>query len=214
MAGPPPPLTLWVSEQQDLLPVLSVHVSSGCRLCGGVWPLLLRPLCFSSSLGRSCMLDPCRRGGGPTEGPCWVRAWVLVSSLSCCHGNRNAVSNSQIKTRHTCRHQQLEQVQASWFQPIIAHGLHRRCQLQLLPGSCGRHGNRVGDRTLEALLVLEQLPWLLKFRASGPERRPRGSRTSDVGPLKVVGILEASPTFRWSESCRSERESRICGPVL
>lgn len=111
---PPPPHP----TRLRLSPCRSLSSRTCCQSCLSTCPLvadsvgesglLLRPLCFSSSLGWSCMLDPCRRNRGLTESPHWFRAWVLVSSASCCHGNWNAVSNFQIKTRHACRHQQLD----------------------------------------------------------------------------------------------------------
>lgn len=148
MAGPPPP-----STHLPLSPCRSLSSRTSClSSCPLVWTLLLRPLCLSSSLGWSCMLDPQQGSNGEP---------VLVQGLGSCLvpflvvmviGIQFQIKNTTSAARTGSR--------ASSFQQgrRIAHNSRGSSPpavriTQFLPGSSGRHGNRVGNRTLLALLV-------------------------------------------------------------
>lgn len=88
---PPPSLTLSVSEQQDLLSVLSVHVSFCCPIFRSVGEpgvlLLLLPAFPLHWPGAACWSPT---GGTGWGGSRWFRDGGLVSFVFCLHGDQNS----------------------------------------------------------------------------------------------------------------------------
>lgn len=113
-----PPLTLSVSEQQDLLSVLSVHVSFRCQISRSVEEPGVSPPPPPSPPPSLLFLFTGLElhAGALTEGRGANRGLVLVqgrgSCLVCLHGNQK----SKVETRLTRPHQQAGQVHSSQCQ--------------------------------------------------------------------------------------------------